>query len=192
MLNIPEQLGYLKALGLDYGVGPTAMMQSLLEHIYIYTGMPWWASIMTVGVLLRLALFKPSIKAAEQSFKIQALRHNPNYEVLRKQSTDFSGKNPVAITRARQQLKLYHQAAGVQTWRTFVPMLQLPLMFGFFRLFRGMAELPVPSLETGGALWFTDLAAADPFYIMPVASSAVLFFVMKVSSDAHLSNLIGC
>jgi YidC/Oxa1 family membrane protein insertase len=68
-------------------------------------------------------------------------------------------------------------------------MLTLPITLGFFRLFQGMAALPVPSLETGGILWFQDLAAADPLYILPIISSSILYFVMKVrnaTSAVHL------
>lgn len=170
-------------MGLDFGWGPTAMMEYLLEHVYIYTGLPWWASIVAVGILIRAALFQPSLRAAEVSFKMQELRKNPNYEALRKQSMDFQANDVNKLTKARAELGAFHRAHGVQMWRTFMPMLNMPLIFGFFRLFRGMSELPVPSLETGGVLWFTDLAAQDPYYIMPVASSLVFFFVMRVSTS---------
>lgn len=182
VLNMPEQIGFLKSMGLDYGWGPTAMMEYLLEHVYIYTGMPWWASIVAVGVLIRAALFVPSIKAADTSFKMQELRKNPKYEVLRKASMDFQNPDPTKMAAARQELSAFHKAHGVEMWRTFIPMLNMPLLYGFFRLFRGMAELPVPTLETGGILWFTDLSAQDPYYIMPIASAVVLFFVMRVCS----------
>lgn len=181
VLNMPEQIGFLKSMGLDYGWGPTAMMEYLLEHVYIYTGMPWWASIVAVGVLIRAALFVPSIKAADTSFKMQELRKNPKYEVLRKASMDFQNPDPTKMAAARQELSAFHKAHGVEMWRTFIPMLNMPLLYGFFRLFRGMAELPVPTLETGGILWFTDLSAQDPYYIMPIASAVVLFFVMRSS-----------
>ena len=52
--------------------------------------------------------------------------------------------------------------------------------FGMFRLLRGMAALPVPGLEDGGILWFQDLTMPDPFYILPVASAAVMYYIMKV------------
>lgn len=43
-----------------------------------------------------------------------------------------------------------------------------------------MAYLPVPSLQTGGMLWFPDLAAADPFYILPLAVTGTMFFILEV------------
>ena len=179
---MPEKIGYLKAIGLDYSFGPTATMEWLLEHVYIYTGLPWWASIATVAVLVRIAIFKPSLTAAQTSHKLQELRKNPQFAAAmqRMQEASFVSGNQAELMEARNELKQMRTAAGVQMWRSFVPMVNLPIAIGMLRLLRGMAALPVPSLETGGVLWFVDLTVPDPFFILPFASSALLYFVMKV------------
>lgn len=43
-----------------------------------------------------------------------------------------------------------------------------------------MAYLPVPSFQTGGLLWFPDLTAADPFYLLPLAVTGTMFFILEV------------
>ena len=43
-----------------------------------------------------------------------------------------------------------------------------------------MAYLPVPSLQTGGALWFPDLTMADPFYLLPIAVTGTMYFILEV------------
>ena len=43
-----------------------------------------------------------------------------------------------------------------------------------------MANLPVESLKTGGLWWFTDLTACDPFYILPIVTSATLLLTFEV------------
>lgn len=180
-MNIPEQIGYLKAMGLDYGWGPTAVMQWLLEHVYVYTGLPWWASIVLLGVGVRAALFKPSLTAAEHQFKLQELtKNNKRYNDLMESMKDTTITDNSVKMKAWQEMGRIRKDNGIQQWRAFVPMIMLPVTFGFFRMFQGMAALPVPSLENGGILWFQDLAAADPFYILPICSSAILYFVMKV------------
>ena len=151
---MPEKIGYLKAIGLDYSFGPTATMEWLLEHVYIYTGLPWWASIATVAVLVRIAIFKPSLTAAQTSHKLQELRKNPQFAAAmqRMQEASFVSGNQAELMEARNELKQMRTAAGVQMWRSFVPMVNLPIAIGMLRLLRGMAALPVPSLETGGVL----------------------------------------
>lgn len=59
-------------------------------------------------------------------------------------------------------------------------MVQIFTGFGTFILLRGMANLPVPGLEHGGLLWFHNLTVPDPFLILPLATSAVLHWVLRV------------
>ena len=188
LLDMPEQIGYLQAIGLDFGIGPTSTMQWLLEHVYIYSGMPWWASIAAVAVIIRVAIFKPSLTAAEHSHKLQELRKNPRFAdaMRRMQEAAMVSGNQAEMMAARNETKQMQRAAGVETWRAFVPMINVPIALGMLRLIRGMAALPVPSLENGGALWFVDLTVPDPLFILPIASSALLFFVMRVSQRTTL------
>lgn len=46
---------------------------------------------------------------------------------------------------------------------------------------REMANLPVESLKTGGLWWFTDLTVTDPYYLLPLLTSAGLFLVTEHS-----------
>jgi len=52
----------------------------------------------------------------------------------------------------------------------------------FFAL-RGMAELPVESMKNGGLSWFTDLTIADPYFLLPMLTSASLLVHIKVGGD---------
>lgn len=59
--------------------------------------------------------------------------------------------------------------------------LQAPIFVSFFIALRKMADLPVPSLQTGGLWWFTDLTASDPFYILPIAVTGTMFAILEVN-----------
>ncbi|KAK3366326.1 60Kd inner membrane protein-domain-containing protein [Lasiosphaeria ovina] len=177
LLNIPEQIGFLKALGLDYGWGPTAVMEWALEHIYVVGGLPWWASLAALAAAMRVFIFKPSLTAAVHSQRMQDLRKNPAYDKAMKemQESMFKGGDKIAAMEARNKMRLMNKAAGFKQWKTFFPLVNIPLGYGMFRLFRGMAALPVPSLETGGTLWFPDLTIADPYFVLPLLTA--FFFV---------------
>ena len=181
LLDIPEQIGFLKTLGLDFGWGPTSLMQTCLESIYIHTGLPWWASIGVVALAVRLALLKPSLDASENAQKHQELMKDPKYQaaVNEMKAMMISG-NHLAGAEARARVSLMNRAVGFSMWKNFVPLLQVPIGIGMFRLIQGMAHLPVPSFETGGALWFTDLAVADPLFILPVLSGILMMLGMRV------------
>lgn len=45
-----------------------------------------------------------------------------------------------------------------------------------------MAALQVPSLTVGGALWFTDLTIADPYYLLPIAASAIFLLTVELGA----------
>jgi len=70
-----------------------------------------------------------------------------------------------------------------------VPMLQVFAGYGTFVLLRAMAKLPVPGLETGGIFWFTDLSTRDPMFILPLATSFVLYRLLKKGGETGVQNL---
>jgi YidC/Oxa1 family membrane protein insertase len=45
---------------------------------------------------------------------------------------------------------------------------------------RGMANVPVESLRTGGLWWFTDLTVPDQYFLMPLITSATLYATIEV------------
>jgi len=190
LAGIPEQIGYLKTLGLDYGWGPTAFIETLLEHIHIYTGTPWWASIVITALAIRLALFKPYVDAADVSARLAAIQPITAPIRDRMMAAQRAGDQQGMLS-ARQELIGMHKKANIQTYKAFVPLVQVFLGFGTFRLFRGMSALPVPGFETGGFLWLKDLTAADPYYILPVATAGAFYLVMRVRTTTRsISSII--
>lgn len=187
LFNIPEQVGYLSNLGLDYGWGPTSMMKWSLEHLHFDLGLPWWASIVGLAVGMRLAMAYPALVAQDQSVKARDMRKDPLYkDVQSKLMVEMAqlgqGVRPEDIMQLRMQQRLLQERAGVKTWKMFLPMLQFPFVIGSVRLTRTMAALPVPGLDTAGILWFRDLTMADPYLILPCVGAVVMVFTMKVSS----------
>ncbi|KAF3056506.1 Mitochondrial inner membrane protein OXA1 [Daldinia childiae] len=189
VLDIPEQIGYLKNLGLDFGWGPTSCCEWVLEHLYIYTGMPWWATIAAVAAVWRLAMFWPTLTASKHSALIQQLERNPVYAKAKEEFNEAAWKtrDRVAQMRASEKMMRLKKETGASTLRMFATFWTVPFSFGMFRLLRGMAALPVPSLETGGFAWFTDLTVYDPYYILPITSIALTAVMFKQTRAANLS-----
>ncbi|KAK4450184.1 mitochondrial inner membrane protein OXA1 [Podospora aff. communis PSN243] len=179
LLNVPETIGFLKTLGLEYGWGPTSMMQWCLEHIYVYTGLPWWASLGVLAVGLRVIIFKQSLESTAMGQKLQDARRNPRYEAALAKARDT--EDMAGAMRARQEIMNIHKAVGFKMWKTLIPFVNIPISYGVFRLFRGMAALPVPSLLDGGFLWFQDLSIPDPLYILPVVTAVVMLQSLRIS-----------
>ncbi|CAN8095873.1 unnamed protein product [Discula destructiva] len=185
ILNVPEGIGYLSNLGLDYGRGPTSVCQWVLEHLHYDMGLPWWGAIIGVAVVTRIAMAYPALVAQKTSVKSQQMRKDPVYADISDKFTRaaMSGAvQPAELMQLRLQMKYMQEKNGVGPWWHMVlPMLQIPFAYGMFKLTRAMATLPVPGLENAGTLWFTDLTVADPLYILPCVSSVMMYLSMKRS-----------
>lgn len=191
LLNIPEQVGYLSQLGLDYGWGPTSMCQWALEHLHITAGLPWWASIVGVAVAIRLVMFYPIVISQKETEKAREMQQNPLYkEVLANYYATLAKRhtaNQNELVEARMQMSVMRERMGnVKVWKQFLAFLQFPFALGMFKLTRGMAALPVPGLETAGFLWIPDLTMPDPFYILPCLSTVMMVLSMKVCQHPML------
>ncbi|OGE57148.1 hypothetical protein PENARI_c002G08950 [Penicillium arizonense] len=181
--TIPERIGYLKELGLDYGWGPSSMIQWLIEHVHIWTGMPWWASIVAAGVITRLLLLKPVMDAASMGAKMRNVKEETDPIRTRMVEGTRNG-NQQDAQMARAELSEIHKREGIVAWKSFVPMAQIPLGYGTFRVVRGMTSLPVPAVASESVAWINDLTIADPTYLLPVMSAAMLMVVLKKGGEA--------
>lgn len=157
------------------------MLEWILEHVHVYAGTPWWASITLTAVAIRIVLLKLSRDASNNAAIMSRIA--PIVKPLREEmvAAARAGDQQVA-QRLRQEMALINKKAGFSMWRTLIPMIQIPLGYGTWRLLRGMAVIPVPGFEDGGALWFTNLAVPDPLYLLPLSTAVLLHFSMRVSS----------
>lgn len=176
-----DHLGFLKEMGLDYGWGPTALVETLLEHVHIYLGTPWWASIGISMLIIRATLFKIYIDAADASARRTTIKHLEEPLMARIRAAQAQ-RDQKAYQEAMIERIALNKAAGIIWWKPLVPFLQLPIGFGTFRLMRGMASLPVPGLDTGGLMWISDLTQSDPYFVVPLATAAAYYFTFKVLS----------
>lgn len=180
--DAPEHIGYLKSLGLYYGYGPTSCVEWLLEHTHVYCGTPWWASVALTAVFIRIAFLKLYIDAADNGARMA--RTAPQTKPLHEKMLNHQRNNDQAAMMAvRQEISVIHKRAGVKMWKSMLPMVQMFTGYGTFVLLRAMSKLPVPGMETGGILWFQNLAIPDPLFILPLAAAGVLHVVLRVRSS---------
>ncbi|KAL7625899.1 hypothetical protein AAE478_005123 [Parahypoxylon ruwenzoriense] len=181
ILDVPERIGYLKALGLEYGPGPTACCEWAVEHLYVYTGMPWWATLLTLTVLWRAAVFLPTLNGSKHQALLQRLHKSPEFIEAKREFDEASlhTREPTAMLKARDKMSKIKKNSGASVTWSLVGILTVPFSIGMFRLFRAMAAIPVPSLETGGLAWFTDLTVHDPYFVLPLVSISLTALMFK-------------
>lgn len=180
LLDIPEHIGYLKSLGLDFGWGPTSMVEWFLEHIHVLTGAPWWASIAMTAIAFRLLMLKPYINAADNAAKMATVAPITKPLTAKMMALQSAGADTTQIMAVRREMQIIHKRAGISIMKGFIPLAQVPLGYGSFVLLRAMADLPVPGMETGGILWFQNLAVSDPIFLLPAITAGVMHLVLRV------------
>ncbi|EPS38947.1 hypothetical protein H072_7264 [Dactylellina haptotyla CBS 200.50] len=185
--HAPDTMGYLAALGLDNGWGPTSAMQTVLEAIHVTTGLPWWATVIASTVALRSAFLPIFIRVSDNTARTRELQPLL-LPYINRQRAALAAGDLQSQQQIRNELRDIYQRAGVNPLWAFGTFLQIPFQFGSFMILRQMAYLPVPGLETAGAFWFTDLTSADPFFVLPVLSSGFLFLSLSMGAVDLPSN----
>lgn len=176
---IPEEIGFLHELGLNFGWGPTSCMQWYLEHVHIWSGTPWWASIVIATLIIRLVQLPGYLKLSDMSGRMQEVQPFAN-PVMHKLQSAYSQKNIIAAHAAKSELAALYAKAGVnRLWLVF-PLAQIPIFLGFYKLLNAMAAVPVPGLLDGGTLWITNLSIPDPLLALPLSCSISLAFGLYV------------
>ncbi|XP_034020365.1 mitochondrial inner membrane protein OXA1L isoform X2 [Thalassophryne amazonica] len=167
---------------------PVGLIQNLLEMIHVDLGLPWWGAIIAGTVLARLAMFPVIVKGQRETAKMNNVLPEMTKLTERMNDAKRSG-NKFEFARAYSDLMLFQKKHDVSPLRGFlVPLVQAPVFMSFFIGLRKMAYLPVPSLQTGGALWFSDLTVADPFYILPLAVTGTMFLILELGAESGVDN----
>jgi YidC/Oxa1 family membrane protein insertase len=83
-----------------------------------------------------------------------------------------------------QQLMRKHNVNPISN--LVFPVAQAAVFMTMFFALRGLSGSGIESLHTEGFGWVQDLAAADPYYILPVASTALTLLSLEVRSRVPL------
>lgn len=188
--SIPERLGFLKEIGLDYGWGPTAMIEWTLEHIHITAGLPWWAAIAATAVLVRAATFPLYLKSADQAARQSALT-SITKPITERMTVAQKANDQTAVMQCWSELRAVRKRAGMSYTAQFTPMLvQSVLGFCSFKLMRGMANLPVPGLKDGGFGWVTDLTISDGYLLLPAIMAGAMHIMFRYGGETGNSDMV--
>uniref|UniRef100_A0A8C4RCK0 OXA1L mitochondrial inner membrane protein n=1 Tax=Eptatretus burgeri TaxID=7764 RepID=A0A8C4RCK0_EPTBU len=167
-------------LGLG-GYSPVGVVQNLFEMFHINAGLPWWGAIIAGTMLLRIIVFPMIVKGQRETVKLTNVM--PQMTLLQEQLKESKKSgNMFEYSKAQKDLITFMKKHDVNPFRGFlVPMVQVPVFLSTFIALRRMAELPVPSLSTGGCWWFQNLAATDPYYILPVVTAVSMMAVLEMA-----------
>lgn len=175
-----DHAGHMKELGLDYGWGMTTLFEKTIESIYLTSGWGWAGSILAAGVVVRCATFFFQALSSDRMASMAQLK--PVTQPLQEKmeaAIARGDKQQADLYRMQQQQIMKPYVGGFLSMGGFM-IIQAWIGFSAFRFLRAMADLPVPGMNQDGYLWFTDLTLRDPYFILPAATTAIMYTVFKV------------
>ncbi|KAI9478686.1 MAG: 60Kd inner membrane protein-domain-containing protein [Benjaminiella poitrasii] len=187
LVDAASRIGEFKALGLC-NFTPVGGLEAMFEYIHVYSGLPWWGTIALATVVVRLGLLPLMIKIQRNNAKLM----NINPEVTRIMDNLKAAQaegDTMSVGKYSHEIQTLFKKNDCHPMKSMgLPLIQMPVMISFFLAIRSMAEVPVPGLQDQGVLWFTDLAAKDPYYILPVVSAAGVLAVLEAGTEAGAAN----
>ncbi|XP_006883188.1 PREDICTED: mitochondrial inner membrane protein OXA1L-like [Elephantulus edwardii] len=175
----------------ELGLGsytPVGLIQNFLEFMHVDLGLPWWGAIATCTVVARCLIFPLIVKGQREAAKIH--NHLPEIQKFstRIREAKLAGDH-AEFYRASTEMNLYQKKHDVSLFRPLIlPLTQAPIFISFFIALREMANLPVPSLQTGGLLWFQDLTVFDPTYVLPLVVTATMWGVLELGAETGMQS----
>ncbi|XP_005103513.1 mitochondrial inner membrane protein OXA1L [Aplysia californica] len=172
----------LQSVGLG-SYWPSGIVQQGLEAAHVSLGLPWWGTIVLATVFLRMCMFPVVIKA--QKMSINMMNHMPTIQRLQLKFTQARQRgNMLEAMQYGGELGDYMKRNNVKPFgQMLMPMCQLPVFVSVFVGLRGMANLPVESMKTGGVLWFPDLTVTEVFYGLPLMTAFTFWLTIEAGVD---------
>lgn len=97
-------------------------------------------------------------------------------------------KDKIAVSRHERNRIMFLREAGYQPLKNgLMPILTLQALVTYMVSMQYMIDAPVKALENGGLLWFSDLAAHDPYYVLPAVSCATFWLMARLQSDGYVT-----
>ncbi|KAK9325707.1 60Kd inner membrane protein-domain-containing protein [Lipomyces orientalis] len=181
-----DQIGYLESIGLAKSwLWPGDVCQHLLEYFHVYTGLPWWSTIIGATVAVRVLTFPLYLKSSDMTAR--AAIANPIINELTIELLK-SGQLPMAeIQKRRKEVLREH---GVDTRWMLAPLfLNLFVGLGFFFGLERMTHADMPDLKTQGAYWFEDLTKRDPYLVLSVVPAIMFMILFKGGGDTGVQTM---
>lgn len=133
-------------------------------------------TIIVFTIIIRIIILPLNIKQIRSTVKMSEIQP----EVKRLQ--DKYKNDP---QKAQQEMMKLYKERGVNPLGGCLPLLiQMPILFALFAMFRSLSFTAPGMAEPAGFLWLTSLVDPDPLYILPVLSTITTFISSKLMQPA--------
>ena len=166
---------------------PVQSAQCLLDFVHLYTGMPWWLSIVAATLAVRSLLLPLAIFQYRNGARMTLMR--PEMQALndrfKAKGASIEGVSMLDRTQHREALKAMMAKYQCNPLFTLVsPIASAPIFLSFFFAVQSMHDLH-SSFTAGGLGHVVDLSAADPYMVLPLLNAATMLIPMEFLPDPN-------
>jgi YidC/Oxa1 family membrane protein insertase len=140
-------------------------------HKYI-PGYGWAIIVMTL--VINMLLFPLRISSYKTTLKMQ--RVAPEIKAIQERYKKYKLNDPKKQEMNKEVMAIYSREGINPVGGCFQMFLQMPIWFGLNSALRGAIEL-----RHAHWLWIDDLAAKDPYYVLPVVVGVSMYLVSKMT-----------
>jgi len=145
----------------------------LLRFVYGFVGNWGWAIIL-VTLFFNLLMLPTRFMMMKSSLKMQRIQ--PKMDAIKRKYAHLKPTDPKRAEMNAETMQLYKDE-GINMYGSCLPLLvQMPLFFAYYRVLGNVIELRQANWG-----WLHNLAAADPYHILPILIIASMFLVQFIT-----------
>jgi YidC/Oxa1 family membrane protein insertase len=144
-----------------------------LKWLHKYITNYGWA-IIVLTLVINMLLFPLRISSYKTTLKMQ--RVAPEIKAIQERYKKYKLNDPKKQEMNKEVMAIYSREGINPVGGCFQMFLQMPIWFGLNSALRGAIEL-----RHAHWLWISDLAAKDPFYVLPVVVGLSMYLVSKMT-----------
>ena len=134
----------------------------------------WGWAIIVLTLVVNMLLFPLRISSYKTTLKMQ--RVGPEIKQIQEKYKKYKFNDPKKQEMNKEVMAIYQREGINPIGGCFQMFLQMPIWFGLNTALRYAIEL-----RHAPWLWVTDLAAKDPFYVLPVVVGVSMYLVSKMT-----------
>ncbi|KAM0752908.1 hypothetical protein T439DRAFT_378669 [Meredithblackwellia eburnea MCA 4105] len=177
----------LSALAGSWGPHPIMRMQSLFLQLHEslpfvgYT--PWYIVVPVVTLALRLLLFPFMVRSQSNAARM-AIIQPKMLEGMEKVKAAKAAGDVMGQQAAMGSVQQLMRENNVNPLKSLAfPLAQASIFMTTFFALRGLATADIVSLTQEGFAWVQDLSAKDPYWALPLTSSALTIATLEFGMD---------
>ncbi|GAA5903033.1 membrane insertase OXA1 [Sporobolomyces salmoneus] len=180
----------ISALSGSFGPHPIMRLQSLFLHLHESfpllgsPGLAWFLLIPVVTLVLRFALLPFQIRAQSNAARLAIIQPQMLKGMEKLKAAKARG-DQTGMQAAQMETQQLMRDNNVNPIKNLVfPLAQATVFMTMFFAIRGLSGAGLESMQLEGFGWVQDLTKADPYWILPVASTGLTLATLETGVDS--------